>query len=519
MENIYNLYKSVLKFAGYRVTDDGYVQFAVSQTKAKPLHINDKAVVMPYPEHLNNPSGKIIFHPLCENIMRGESDIIKKLNAGINIRFNMVLALLVPKLLNIVASPIEHSKLTPDQLDLLTTVKEADDNCVKNIGRIVREEIVKKPTSYFISLFLKRGGVYQEKKYSRVGIVRFPFYESLDAMDLKYVRVKDKEAYRQVFDYIFPQINDPEVFNYGTNDRTAPFFVALMNTAANVAARLNDIIDLYSDFLEEQADEIRFDADWLDQINDLNQLQKEIRMIPPQAGNEGSISIKEQNSQQHEVMPALALEKPTPIPEPKPAPTPTPTQMNTGLPMPAPVQPKAEQEQKRGVSINELMQRTHTHPQYGPNPLQAQIASEQWQRMNEECLRTFGYPVPNGFVFDLNTKNLVPVAPQQAYATPMGYPPPPMYPGQPPMGYPPQQAMYPGQVPMQPPRRPSAGPGTAMTPPAPWNQPQQPMMPAPVYHQAQPAYYQAPPQGYPPQPGYPSAPMGYPMPGNPYSNR
>lgn len=497
MEKIYNLYQSILKFAGYRVDEEGYIHFGVSKTKSKPLFINDKAVVMPYQHHLNKPDGKMIFHPLCENFMRGESEIIKKLTAGINIRFNMVLALLVPRLLQIVASPIEHAKLTPSQLDLITTIKEVDDTCVRHINRVVREEITKKPTSYFISLFLKKGGVYQGGKYSRVGLVRFPFYEKIGELDLKYIREKDKEAYRQVFQYVFPEIDEQEAYNYGTNDRTAPFLVALMMTAANVASRLNDVLELYEEFLEDEAEDLKFDADWMDYVMDLSQLQREIRLIPPQSGNEGSISVKEQNTQAYEVKSTSSLEAPTPTPPAIQQPTPTPVE----TPNPKPLEEVKSQPQKRGVSINELMQKG-THPQYGPNPLQAQIAEENWKRMNDECVAVYGYPVPQGYIFDLNTRQLVPMAPQYPQVAPYGQP-------QLPMG---QHPMQQGHPHMQP--RPST-PGVNMPPPAPWRVAPQ-MAPGMM-----PGYGPHPTMGslgYPPPQGYPTAPMGYPPPPafNPY---
>jgi hypothetical protein len=303
------VYESILKFVGLDSTKEGYVN-ARYGSKVEPFNVNTLRVVLPTPDQLKqfNPKEKIIFHPLAENTLRGESDIIIRLREVINIRVNLIIGLVGQSLLNIVASPELHSKLTSEQAELLLVMKDVESKTVVDFTNLILSNIKNSNNSQFFNLYLKKGGKYHSNSFSRVGVVSFPYYKDLldvekdpksaKNKDLKPTRSKDRKALIAMFKFMFPNIDDNEGYNYGCNSNVAPFLDTLLKTTANVAARLNDVVSIYKDYIDDY-ETLVFDSDWMDYFNDLDSLVPDIKRIPVQFGNDGKIPItEEQNSQE-----------------------------------------------------------------------------------------------------------------------------------------------------------------------------------------------------------------------------
>jgi len=184
-----------------------------------------------------------------------------------------------------------HSKLTPAQAEILIKIKDADEKTVLTFINIMLNGIKNKANNLFTNIYLRRGGVYKNKKYSRAGIVMFPFYNDLLEDKVDKIRVKDKEAYKAIFEFIFPELTDSEAYNYGSNSNVAPYIDALLMTSMNLAARLNDIIITYKDYIDE-ADDLLFSSQWKDYFDNLEQMMPEIRKVPMQYGNDGNIFVE-----------------------------------------------------------------------------------------------------------------------------------------------------------------------------------------------------------------------------------
>lgn len=287
------IYESILKFAGLEVDEQGYISI-VAEDLRNPALVNGLRLVMPTNEQLRtfNPQEKIVFHPMTEDTQKGESDVIQKLRHYINIRLNCSVGIVALALLKILTSPAYHEKLSPEQAELLLAIKDADEKTAINFTNLLLAGIKDKPDRIFVNIFLRRGPTLAGKKYSRGGIVSFPFYEELKAGKMDKMRVKDKEAYRLLMEFMFPGLDNPDNYNYGSNSRTAPFLDALMHTAAIISSRLNDLLDIYGEYIDE-ADQLVYDSDWWEAFENLESLSAEIRQIPVQRGNEGSSSIFE----------------------------------------------------------------------------------------------------------------------------------------------------------------------------------------------------------------------------------
>lgn len=273
-----DIYRSLLRFSGLEADKDGYIS-AVINDRREPTHVNGLRLVLPTNEQLRHfkPNEKIIFHPLAENILKEEaSDVTKKFRDVINIRLNYTIGIVMQSLLNLIASPEQHKHLTPEQTELLLAIKDCDDKTVTNFITHMVSLMKTKQDRAFVNIFLKKGGWKAKDKFSRLAVVSFPFYETIG--ELK-VRKKDQEAYKQIFEYLFMGISNKDEYNYGSNSRVAPYLDALMNAAVGIGSRLNDTLQLFSNFIED-ADKLMFDPEWYEYFQDLDELLPEIRKVP-----------------------------------------------------------------------------------------------------------------------------------------------------------------------------------------------------------------------------------------------
>lgn len=294
--NINDFYTSILECGNLTVDKDGYVSV---KTKNSPVLIDGKRLVLPTQAHLmsNNWKEEIKFHPLSENILRGESEIITKLRSVFNIRLNYTFAAIAQNLLSIVASSAEHHLLNPEQSEMLSAISEVDETTLELFNKITFATIKECPEKAFINIFLKRGGVIGGKKHSRVGVVTFPLYEELkneekDTFHGVKLRVKDKVAIKQLYEYMLPNLETADSYNFGSDSNIAPFLHALMGTVLGIGSKFNDVIELFSKEIDD-SEMLVFNSDWVETFDNLGEMLPQIRLIPMQAGNEGSAKLTE----------------------------------------------------------------------------------------------------------------------------------------------------------------------------------------------------------------------------------
>jgi hypothetical protein len=284
-------YEALLDAAGLVVTADGCVSIKTSKD-AKPLTMKGKRLVLPTREHLSAPSPdtKVIFHPLVENVMRGESEVFERFRMAINGRMNVVFGTIVHTLLQLGTSEADQKKLSPEQTEFLSKVKNADEKTLLAYKKVMDSLSATQHQKLFVSMFIKRGGTVADKRYARVGVVHFPLYNELKKGESELhgvkLRVKDREALIGLLDYILPEQDIAGVYNRGSNSTVAPSLEALLLSVQSIAAPLNDLIDRFAGILPEN---LLINSDWVEQLVSLDELLNEIRSTPMQAGNEGTV--------------------------------------------------------------------------------------------------------------------------------------------------------------------------------------------------------------------------------------
>jgi hypothetical protein len=103
------VYTHILQSCGCVVDDKGFVSINKKDLFDKdnePLIISGARLVLPTREHLSlsDPENTLIFHPLHEHAMRGESAVVQHLRRMISTRLSVTTSAIMSSLLDTVAS-------------------------------------------------------------------------------------------------------------------------------------------------------------------------------------------------------------------------------------------------------------------------------------------------------------------------------------------------------------------------------------------------------------------------------
>ena len=288
------LYAALLASMNVVADKDGLLSLEYGD-QSFPAAVEGKRLVLPTPELLRQGLGDnlIAFHPLSENILRGESPVLKKLKTMSIRKLEQVFSMLIEEFVSLTVDHKRHSKMSPDQKELLQTMPDADEKTYATLEKIF-EACASNSRRKLLTIYLNRGGKLKLEKFARAAIVSFPIMQEFDNDDTTIYgvkcRKKDFVGLRQLFDYVVPGAQDSN-YSYGSNDSDVPFFDALVHAYINVATQLNSRISLFKKHLSN-ADDLMIDLNWATPDN--LKWSKYRGAIPALEGNEG-IATAESN--------------------------------------------------------------------------------------------------------------------------------------------------------------------------------------------------------------------------------
>lgn len=290
------LYGHVADDAGWVVNNEGFVsKKIIGREETEPLLVKGKRMVFPTEAFVKSSSDDlVVFHPLREDVVHPDTDVIDALRLAINTKLNITTCWLMSHLLILATSPDEQAKMNPDQHEFLSLVKNAKEDTIEDMKKIMGTMKLDAKAKTSVSIFTKKGGMIDGKKHNCVGIVKFPMYEDLTAtvdskdkpevFGVKLASKKNRDTLIAVFKYIYPHAGEPEYYNFGSNSSIAAFPDALMHSYAKLASDLNQVIDTFADLLIDP-DEFRIKAQWYQAFDNLGTMINEIRMVPPQVSD------------------------------------------------------------------------------------------------------------------------------------------------------------------------------------------------------------------------------------------
>lgn len=437
--NLLEIYKCVLSTAGMTADADGFISMRLAGTEKKPFFVKGKRLVLPTDTQLRNTDfeNRVVFHPLSESILRGESEVVTAFREALVKRLNFVIGYAAINLLDLAVSTATHAKLSPEQTSFLAKVKDTDEKTVSCLQKITEQMMIGDNLRAFVHLRVQKNGLVGKTKHRRVGIVYFPFYEEIrktpapkesnEIYGIK-LRKNDRETLRVLMEYMISGIESPDAWLFPSDSEIAPTMDALMKSLISVGDPINTVVELFKDYIEGSED-LYFNGDWEESFSNMSALHKEIRLIPMQPGNEGRVQPDSPNT--ISVNPAM-----TPVTA-----TQSPVQSSQAISKPQPLGQVVEQTKSSlkppagglsGMAVNEQETR-QLQPQ--PHPLQPMAFQPQqpgWaapvpfvqQGYPQQFQQPVGYPMQQQLPQQPMPGNVVmvqtPMGPQQMMVNQLG---------------------------------------------------------------------------------------------------
>lgn len=383
-------YRSLLKYAKLDSTEDGYVIYRKKDGTQTPFKVGKLSAILPTPERLRaiQHEKEIVFNPLRELTFRAETDIYRAYAKALMIALNVTYGHVASSLFQIAGSPDQHSRLSESQLNYILALPEADEKTAVEFATNMVTGLKSSPENFFVSIFVRKGGEYEKKKYKRVGVTFFPFYEALKKKEGKWGRLSKKNytSFVQMCEVLFPEMSVDEAYNFPTDSNLAPGFECLVKTSAKLADRLNQVMDDFASFIPE-AEDLKFDMLWCDYLEQIEQLTLEVNKIPAQTSN----TMEATDVPPWETRPASPPVQPANTYPGWVAPAPMPVPgfpMGGQPPAPAPVARSASGKLDLNAVLNQphLNQFVQSAPMYGGFAQPAAMISTPYGQMAENAL-------------------------------------------------------------------------------------------------------------------------------------
>lgn len=281
------LYKGILTSLGYQVDEKGKIFMMVAEERF-PATVNGVQQLLPTHDNLKNAdfANTVFFHPLSENVLRGESAMINKLKSMVNFRLGSVIMLILENLISIAANPEYAKKLTPEQHEVLSLVPDVNHKTVEAFEKVF-DKINPTGEHRLVNVYLKRSGQLRGQKHSRVAVMAFPITDEFESGTGTIfgvtVNKKTKKAMQALFEYILPRSSGLEEYSFGSDSLQAVYFHALMKAYVRTASQLNKVTQMWKKHLTDY-DDMHINLDFAPELDHLNKYKD---LIPPQPGNIG----------------------------------------------------------------------------------------------------------------------------------------------------------------------------------------------------------------------------------------
>ena len=295
-----DLYSQILHSTGAIVHKDGSVTTADGETLIM-LKIGklEKALVLPTPEVLRHGDWTklVAFHPACESIYNGQSEVINALTRLCASRLHTCIQMAVGSVVELATNKAVHGKLNLAQKELLIECGEVDTPAVKILSEIIRRNTGVKGKFPLLTLRLDRGGEIDDECYSRT--CRIIPHVILNEDSFCGVKPGSKQTRAEIlalYQYMFP-----EQQVYGSNSKNAPYLMALLECYYQCAKHLNQIRTV----LGKYGNIPLIDINWHEHIKHISVYAK--RHLPQTMPGNTGINLaaeKTQADQDEEVIPS-----------------------------------------------------------------------------------------------------------------------------------------------------------------------------------------------------------------------
>jgi len=289
---IEQFYTSILDYSGITVENNILVN---KNDKLGDITVNEKHISLPYLSVLKNPDNKIIFHLLNENYTSPETTLFNLYKKRLVLELNLKLSSLIISLISVASDVQLQQKIKSSKLiELVNNIGEIDHSYIESFLNLVKASKKVNNEAFILDVYLKKNGEIKDVPYAAIGKINFHMYseieQALNNKDKEYkafgykLRKKDLLAFINIFNVVFPNINTPEAYVEGTDNKIFRYLNILLKTSYEVSSRVNELVRLLEELKEPclNLDEVKFNLDWVKSLETLYSMAAEIRLIPNQ---------------------------------------------------------------------------------------------------------------------------------------------------------------------------------------------------------------------------------------------
>lgn len=274
-------YEALLASNTAIITDDGKV-LKPNKTKT-PFKVGGKEVVLPTVERLRENVWDEIhpFHPLCEDVMMGQSPTLHLLMDIIKRNLTSKYTALIQDILTVSSNKDLQSKIVnPKAIKILSAYPEAKAGAVKSWAK-VRTKVA---SSFMLNCYISRSVVIDDIHYQRSGVVTCPILETREESSILGVQVTKKDA-AGIYNLVYILLDDLCI-TYNSN-HTVPYLDVLLQHYGAAVKRYNDVVEMFSPVITSEP----IDYSWMEYWKDVETIRKAIPRLPGNAGTKIETTI------------------------------------------------------------------------------------------------------------------------------------------------------------------------------------------------------------------------------------
>lgn len=315
--NLLQVYKAILRFAKHDADERGNI-FSLVDEKKEPVILDGKEMVLPTDTMLSSVKGRTYFHPFREQVNRNIAETTEEYLARLNVMLNQAIGTIFLGLSDIVSSPKVHSQIDPGRKDLLKAVTSADEDSAVKVSKLVLKEFKKRRDAGFIRIYIKKGGTKTQedgrpRKFSRLAVVYFPLWEQVNS-DEPGVSKAEAAIVKELYKFVFDNIEKEEYYNFGSTDTMAPTIDAILRGALPITERINELLKLYKEFTPTMDGLEPFEANWIDALDNIHSYDREVSRISLLPGSDGQAAPSKEETRSNDVREAPKVQA-TAVPE------------------------------------------------------------------------------------------------------------------------------------------------------------------------------------------------------------
>ena len=301
--SIIEYYTQVIENMGLTVSEDGYIYVVDGKDKSLVMS-NGKPLVLPTKDHIEsiyskdedgNPViTKLLFNPLNEDVVKGDSESFKKIKNIVEYKLGHLLFAAGELLLTLGSDKKLQGKTNLEINKFLSKLNKANNQGIKAIiddksldhwCNIYKNCLAKSEKA--INIFVKKKGKVDDVNYVRVATLSSNIYEALSNATTEIsvygvkLRNKDITVFKSVFEYLIEGIEDEGILSIGSNNGEAPAFLSLFSIYLRVMDKINKVFKYLTHVDKKTCEHYKVDNLMTEeQLEDITGFKSELSMIP-----------------------------------------------------------------------------------------------------------------------------------------------------------------------------------------------------------------------------------------------